>query len=315
VVELGDVEAARETIAGRLLRTPTFASATLGERTGAQVFLKAELFQKTGSFKPRGVLTNLGALTPDERRRGVIGISAGNHAQALAWGAAADGLDALLVMWQGASEAKIAATRGYGAEVDVEAAGPAEAFERLDELIEETGRALVHPFDHPRTIAGQGTVGLELLEDVPAADTVVVPIGGGGLIAGVATAVAGRARVVGVEPERSPAMHAALEAGEPVPVSPSSIADGLGAPFAGRHTLEIVRERVERVVLVTEAEIEEAMRFLYTRAKLACEPAGAASTAALLAGKVPLDQAETVVAVVSGGNVVSQTAAAILAGR
>jgi threonine dehydratase len=315
VVEVGDVEAARETIAGRLHRTPSFPSATLGERTGAQVFLKAELFQKTGSFKPRGVLTNLGALTPDERRRGVIGISAGNHAQALAWGAAAEGLDALLVMWQGASETKTAATRGYGAEVDLDAAGPTEAFERLNELIEETGRTLVHPFDHPRTIAGQGTVGLELLEDVPAADTVVVPIGGGGLIAGVATAVAGRARVVGVEPERSPAMHAALEAGEPVPVSPSSIADGLGAPFAGTHTLEIVRERVERVVLVTEAEIEEAMRFLYTRAKLACEPAGAASTAALLAGKVPLEQGETVVAVVSGGNVVSQTAAAILAGR
>jgi threonine dehydratase len=315
VVEVGDVEAARETIAGRLHRTPSFPSATLGARIGAQVFLKAELFQKTGSFKPRGVLTNLGALTPDERRRGVIAISAGNHAQALAWGAAAEGLDALLVMWQGASEAKIAATRGYGAEVDLEAAGPTEAFERLDELIEETGRTLVHPFDHPRTIAGQGTVGLELLEDVPAADTVVVPIGGGGLIAGVATAVAGRARVVGVEPERSPAMHAALEAGEPVPVSPSSIADGLGAPFAGTHTLEIVRERVERVVLVTEAEIEEGMQFLYTRAKLACEPAGAAATAALLAGKVPLEQGETVAAVVSGGNVVSQTAAAILAGR
>jgi threonine dehydratase len=315
VVELGDVEAARETIAGRLHRTPTFPSATLGDRTGARVFLKAELFQKTGSFKPRGVLTNLAALTPEERERGVIGISAGNHAQALAWGAAAEGIDALLVMWQGASEAKIAATRGYGAEVDLEAADPTEAFARLDELLERTGRTLVHPFDYPRTIAGQGTVGLELLEDVPTAETVVVPIGGGGLIAGVATAVDGRARVVGVEPERSPAMHAALEAGEPVPVSPSSIADGLGAPFAGRHTLEIVRERVERVVLVTEAEIEEAMRFLYTRAKLACEPAGAASTAALLAGKVSLEQGETVVAVVSGGNVVSQTAAAILAGR
>jgi threonine dehydratase len=315
VVEFGDVEAARETIAGRLHRTPTFPSATLGDRTGARVFLKAELFQKTGSFKPRGVLTNLAALTPEERERGVIGISAGNHAQALAWGAAAEGIDALLVMWQGASEAKIAATRGYGAEVDLEAADPTEAFARLDELLERTGRTLVHPFDHPRTIAGQGTVGLELLEDVPTAETVVVPIGGGGLIAGVATAVDGRARVVGVEPERSPAMHAALEAGEPVPVSPSSIADGLGAPFAGRHTLEIVRERVERVVLVTEAEIEEAMRFLYTRAKLACEPAGAASTAALLAGKVSLEQGETVVAVVSGGNVVSQTAAAILAGR
>jgi threonine dehydratase len=314
-LELADVEAACQAIGDRLHRTPTFPSATLRELTGAAVHLKAELFQKTGSFKPRGVLTNLAALTPQERKRGVIGISAGNHAQALAWAAAAEGIDALLVMWRGASEAKIAATRGYGAEVDLAAADPTEAFARLDELVEQTGRTLVHPFDHPRTIAGQGTVGLELLEDVPQADVVVVPIGGGGLIAGVATAVAGRARVVGVEPDRSPAMHAALEAGEPVPVSPSSVADGLGAPFAGSLTLEIVKELVERVVLVTEAEIEEAMRFLYARAKLACEPAGAASTAALLAGKVPLEQGETVVAVVSGGNVASETAVAILAGR
>lgn len=315
MVDRADVESARAAIAGRLHRTPTFSNATLSERTGARVFLKAELFQKTGSFKPRGVLTNLAALTPDERKRGVIGISAGNHAQALAWGAVAEGIDALLVMWRGASEAKVAATRGYGAEVDLEAAGPTEAFERLDELIERTGRTLVHPFDHPRTIAGQGTVGLEILDDLPAADAVVVPIGGGGLISGVATAVAGRARVIGVEPERSPAMHEALAAGRPVPVSPSSIADGLGAPFAGTNTLELVRERVERTVLVSEAEIEEAMRFLYARAKLACEPAGAASTAALLAGRVPLEPGETVVAVVSGGNVATETAVAILAGR
>jgi threonine dehydratase len=315
VVERSDVEAAREAIAGRLHHTPTFPSATLGELTGARVLLKAELFQKTGSFKPRGVLTNLAALTPEERARGVIGISAGNHAQALAWGAAAEGLDALLVMWRGASEAKIAATCGYGAEVDLESGGPTEAFARLHELVEQTGRTLVHPFDHPRTIAGQGTVGLEVLEDVPDADVVVVPIGGGGLIAGVASAIAGRARVVGVEPDTSTAMAAALEAGEPVPVEPKSVADGLSAPFAGTNTLEIVRERVERVVLVSDAEIEEAMRLLYTRAKLACEPAGAVSTAALLAGKVPFETGETVVAVVSGGNVATETAAAILAGR
>jgi threonine dehydratase len=314
VVERADVEAAREAIANRLHRTPTFPSATLGARTGARVFLKAELFQKTGSFKPRGVLTNLAALTAEERERGVIGISAGNHAQALAWGAAAEGLDALLVMWQGASEAKIAATRGYGAAVDLESRDPAEAFGRLDELVEQTGRTLVHPFDHARTIAGQGTVGLELLEDVPDADVVVVPVGGG-LIAGIATAVAGRARVVGVEPETSTAMFDATRAREPVPVTPTSVADGLNAPFAGTNTLAVVLERVDELVLVTEAEIEEGMRFLYTRAKLACEPAGAASTAALLAGKVPLQQGETVVAVVSGGNVATETAAAILAGR
>ena len=318
VIGLDDLVAARVAIGSRLHRTPVFGSATLGSLTGGRVFLKAELFQKTGSFKPRGVLTNLAALGPEERARGVIGISAGNHAQALAWGAAAEGIDALLVMWRGASEAKIEATRAYGAEVDLEAGDPSDAFERLAQLQEQSGRALVHPFDHPLTIAGQGTVGLELLEDVPDADVIVVPVGGGGLISGVATAVKGQrpeARVVGVEPELSPALHEALAAGRPVPVSPSSIADGLGAPFAGEHCLAICRERVAEVVLVTEAEIEEGLRFCYTRAKLAVEPAGAAAVAALLAGKTPLQPGETAVAVVSGGNVATETAVAILAGR
>jgi threonine dehydratase len=309
-----DVLAAREAIGDRLLRTPTFSSATLSELTGAHVFLKAELFQKTGSFKPRGVLTNLAALPPHQRERGAISISAGNHAQALAWGAATQGIDALLVMWQGASEAKIEATRGYGATVDLEARDPTEAFDRLRELERESGRTLVHPFDHPLTIAGQGTVGLEIVEDVPEATTIVAPVGGGGLISGIALAAQGR-RVIGVEPEFSPALHEALEAGEPVPVKPASIADGLSAPFAGTHCLEIAKAHVAQIVLVTEDEIRAGMRFLYTRAKLACEPAAAVPTAALLANKIPLDQGETVVAVVSGGNVATETAVAILAGR
>ncbi|MDQ2909440.1 MAG: threonine/serine dehydratase [Actinomycetota bacterium] len=318
MIGLADVEAARKAIGDRLHRTPTFGSATLGELAGARVFLKAELFQKTGSFKPRGVLTNLAALSPEERQRGVIGISAGNHAQALAWGAAAEGIDALVVMWQGASQAKIDATHAFGAEVDLASAEPAEAFERLGELIEQTGRTPVHPFDHPLTIAGQGTVGLELLEDVPDADVVVVPVGGAGLISGIATAVKGKrpgARVVGVEPELSPALHEAMAAGKPVPVHARSIADGLGAPFAGTYGLEICRELVDDVVLVTEQEIEEGMRFLYSRAKLAVEPAGAATTAAILAAKIPHEPGETLVLVVSGGNVAAETAVAILGGR
>jgi len=311
---LQDVLAAREAIGGRLLRTPVFSSATLGELTGARVHLKAELFQKTGSFKPRGVLTNLAAMSPEQRARGVISISAGNHAQALAWGAAAEGIDAVLVMWQGASEAKIEATRGYGATVDLEATNPTEAFDRLAPLEAETGRTLVHPFDHPLTIAGQGTVGLEIVEDLPETTTLVVPVGGGGLISGIALAAQGR-RVIGVEPELSPALHEALRAGKPVPVQPASIADGLSAPFAGEHCLAICRELVEEVVLVTEDEIRAGMRFLYTRAKLACEPAAAVPVAALLAGKISLEREETVVAVVSGGNVATETAVAILAGQ
>jgi threonine dehydratase len=306
MVERGDVERAAGIIAGRLRRTPTLSSRTLGP----DMYLKAELLQRTGSFKPRGALNKLHSLTPAEKASGVIAISAGNHAQAVAWAAAEEGLDALVVMWRGASEAKIAATKDYGAAIDLEAADPREAFERLDVLLEETGRTLVHPFDDPLTIAGQGTVGLEILEDVPGVETIVVPIGGGGLISGIAVAAAGRARVVGVEPELSTAMHSALAAGERVEVTPTSIADGLNAPHAGGNTLAIVRELVDEVVLVSEEEIGQAFRFLYERAKLACEPAGAAAVAAVLAGKV--DGGRTV-CVVSGGNVALATAAAILA--
>jgi len=303
-----DVERAAGVIEGRVRRTPTLSSRTLGP----DMFLKAELLQRTGSFKPRGVLTKLQSLTREEKERGVIAISAGNHAQAVAWAAAEEGLDALVVMWSGASETKIAATRGYGAIVDLDASGPAEAFERLAALRQETGRTLVHPFDDPLTIAGQGTVGLEILEDVEAVDTIVVPIGGGGLIAGVAVAAAGRARVVGVEPALSTALHSALAAGEPVDVEPTSIADGLNAPYAGRLPLEIAQALVEEVVLVSEDEIAAGFRFLYERAKLACEPAGAAAVAAVLAGKVGRGRT---VCVVSGGNVAARTAAGILAGR
>jgi threonine dehydratase len=315
VIGLGDVRAARETIAGRLHRTPIFSSAALDGLTGARVFLKAELFQRTGSFKPRGVLNSLASLSPEQRRRGVIAISAGNHAQAVAYGAAGEGLDALLVMWQGASEQKIAATRAYGAEVDLEATNPSEAFERLDQLLEASGRTLIHPFDAPATIAGQGTVGLEIAEDVPDVDVVVVPVGGGGLLAGVATAIKGvrpEARVIGVEPELSTALHSALAAGERVSVVPQSIADGLSAPHAGRLAIEISQALVDDVVLVSEDQIRHSFRFLYERAKLAAEPAGAAGVAAVQAGKVPLEPGENVAVVVSGGNVAAHTAAAIL---
>ena len=291
-------------------RTPVFRSATLGESVGAEVWLKAELFQKTGSFKPRGVLTNLASLTPEQRERGVIGISEGNHAQALAWGAAAEGLDALLVMWDGASEAKIAATRGYGAAVDLEADGPTGAFDRLAQLLEDTGRTLVHPFDDPLVIAGQGTVGLELSQDAPQAQTILVAAGGGGLVAGISAAFADRKRVVAVEPELSTAVHDGLAAGHSVPVHPSSIADGLSAPFSGENALATVRAHEVESLLVSEEAIREAFRWLYTRAKLACEPAAAVALAPLLTGAV---EPRDVAVVVSGGNVDPEIASAILA--
>jgi threonine dehydratase len=302
-----DVLAAAERIRGRVHRTPTFSSRTLGD----QVWLKAELFQKTGSFKARGVLNKLASLSPEEKARGVIGISAGNHAQALAWGAAAEGIDCLVVMYASASAAKVAATRAYGAAVDLEAADAVEAFERLDDHIRQTGRTLVHPFDDPLVIAGQGTLALELLEDAPEVETIVVPVGGGGLVAGVAAAAPDR-RVLAVEPDRSTAVHDAFAAGRSVPVVPDSIADGLSAPFAGEVALGVLQANAVESVLVSEEEIEDAFRFLYSRSKLACEPAAAVAVAALQSGKI---QGERVCCVVSGGNVSAQTAAAILGGQ
>jgi threonine dehydratase len=316
ILELADVEAARERIAGRVHRTPTFSSETLSERAGgAEVHLKAELFQKTGSFKPRGVLNKLSQLSAEEKARGVISISAGNHAQALAYASAQEGIDALVVMWQTTSPLKIEAARGYGATIDTEAADIPSAFDRLDELIESTGRTLVHPYDDPYVMAGQGTVGLEMLEDVPEADVVLVQVGGGGLISGIATAVRGLspdARVIAIEPERSPALHESLKAREPVTVEAKSIADGLNGPYAGANCVQVCLELGVESVLVTEVALEEAFRFMYGRMKLACEVAGAATAAALLSGAFVPEPGQSVAAVVSGGNVAPKTAAAIL---
>ena len=301
-----DVERARGILAGRIHRTPMFSSAALG------VHLKAELFQKTGSFKARGALNRVAALTEDERRRGIVTWSAGNHAQACAWAAAQYGVDCLAVMWSHASPLKIAATRGYGATVDLEAPDHVVAFERAMEVVEREGRVFVHPHDDPWVIAGHGTLALEVLEDVPDVETVVVGVGGGGLVSGIVTALGGRARIVAVEPEQAQAFRAGLEAGHSVRVETNTIADGLAPPFAGNLALEICRGVVDSV-LVSEAEIAEGMRFLYARAKLACEPAGAAAAAAVLAGNV--DLAGPTVVIVSGGNSVPEHAAAILGGR
>jgi threonine dehydratase len=214
------------------------------------------------------------------------------------------------LMWTGASEQKLAATRGYGAVVDLEATGPVQAFERLEQLLVETGRTLVHPHNDPGVLAGAGTVGLEIEEDAPDADAVVVPVGGGGLIGGITAAIGDRRRIVAVEPETSNALGAAIAAGRPVPVEPRSIADGLNAPLFGAVPFELCRHL--EYVTVTETEIEAGFRFLYERAKLACEPAGAVAAAAVLAGKL---EAAAPVVLVSGGNVAAETAAGILARR
>ncbi len=304
-----DIHRAADTIRGSVHRTPTFSCRSLGPGQ----YLKAELFQRTGSFKARGALNKLRSLTEAERRLGVIGVSAGNHAQALAWAAATEDADALVVMWEGASTAKIEATLGYGASLDLEAAGPGEAFTRLHELQRQTGRVFVHPFDDPVVIAGAGTVGLEILEDVPGVETIVVACGGGGLVSGIAAAcVPAGVRVVAVEPEGSNALALGVAAGEPVPLTPVTIADALTAPFTGRLPIQLCTRLDVEVVLVPDEEIREAFRFLYSRAKLAAEPGAAASVAAVLSGRI---EGENVVSVVSGGNVSPDVASAILAGR
>ena len=316
LLSLDDVERARERIAGRVHRTPLLSSRTLSERVGADVSFKAELLQRTGSFKPRGVLNKLSTLSEEEKRRGVISISAGNHAQALAYAAAVENIDALVVMWETASPMKIAAARGYGATIDTEAPDIPAAFVRLDELIAETGRTLVHPYDDPLVMAGQGTVGLEIVEDLPDVEVVVVQVGGGGLVSGIATAVKGLrpdARVVAIEPELSAALHESLKVGEPVTVEPLSIADGLNGPYAGGNCVRICGALGIESVLVTEDDLKDGFRFMYGRMKLACEVAGAATAAALMSGAVEVEPGQTIAAVVSGGNVAPKTAVAILA--
>ena len=286
--------------------TPMLTSRSLGKRAGARLLLKCESFQKTGSFKPRGALNLVLSLAPERRARGLVTVSAGNHAQAVAWVASVVGVPCTVVMPSDAPRSKLEAVRGYGATV-IEHAERTTLFDRLREEEARTGAAFVHPFDDPNGLAGAGTLGLEIAEQVPEVECVVVPIGGGGLMAGVASAIKGlkpRCQVVGVELAAGPGMIPALAAGKPVASPrPATLADGLTPPFVGALPLEVAREALDDIALVTEEEIQEAMRMLLLRAKLYVEGAGAAATAALLAGKVKAQASGLVVSVVSGGNV------------
>jgi threonine dehydratase len=306
MVEIADVLAARERIADAVRQTPVFTSTRLGDQSGVQLYLKAESLQKTGSFKVRGALNRLRCMTPEELARGVVTVSAGNHAQGLAWAAQRVGTQCTVVMTSKASQSKIAATRGYGAEV-VLVDGPIhEAFETVARLEREQGLINVHGFDDPFIIAGQGTAGLEILDQVPDVDVILCPVGGGGLISGVAIAAKSSARgvrVYGIEPEGAPAMRQSWDRGEAVQLdSVNTIADGLAPPMAGRITYPLTRKYVDDIIVLNDQEIADGLRALMTNAKLYVEPSGAAATAALLAGKVPVKQGETVVSIISGGN-------------
>lgn len=291
-------------------------SRSLGERAGLSLDLKCESFQKTGSFKPRGALNIVFSLSEERRARGLVTVSAGNHAQAVAWAAKVVGVPCTVVMPVDAPRSKMEAVRGYGATI-VTHADRSTLFDRLREEEARTGATFVHPFDDPVGIAGAGTVGLEIIEQVPDVECVVVPIGGGGLFAGVASAVKAlrpACSIVGVELAAGPGMTPALAAGKPVQVTrPATLADGLTPPFVGALPLEIAKEALDDLVLVSEEEIMEAMRELLVRAKLYVEGSGAAATAALLAGKVELRAGAKVVAIVTGGNVDPERALALFA--
>ncbi len=315
IVPLADIVAARDRIAGRVHRTTLLTSATaaawIKAATGATIaddrlYLKPEHLQKTGSFKPRGMTNRIATLDDAERSRGVITLSAGNAGQAYAWAGRSAGVKVTVVMPAGAVRSKVDACLGYGARVVLHGAHVGETFAEMERIRDEEGLRFVHPFDDPAVIAGHGSIGLELLEDQPELDVVVVGVGGGGLISGVAAALKERRpgiRVYGVEPSRSNAVSLAIERNEIVQVQPESVADGLGAPFAGAWTLAMAQRYLDDIILLDDPTILAGMRFGMERLKQVLEPAGAAALAAVLAGRIPIEDGERVAVVLSGGNV------------
>jgi threonine dehydratase len=294
---LRDVEAARERIAGIAQVTPVYPSETFSRRTGRTVLLKAENLQRTGAFKIRGAVNRIALLSPDERAAGVVAASAGNHGQAVAWAAREAGVPATIFMPVDAPMAKIEATRNYGATVELAGAFFDDALAEAQAAVERSGATFVHAFEDEQVIAGQGTIGLELVEQAPEAGTIVVPIGGGGLASGIAIALRAlrpSVRIVGVQA----AACAPFAGGEAAGVT---IADGIAVKVPGELTTSILRELLDDVVVVTDDEISEAIVLLAERMKLVVEGAGAAPLAALLAGRVGGDG--TVVPLLSGGNI------------
>jgi threonine dehydratase len=314
-VPLAEIEAAADRLRGLVHRTPILTSTTAGEwirrATGigiadSRLFLKAEHLQKTGSFKARGMTNRITTLSPEARERGAITISAGNAGQACAWAGRAAGVPVTVVMPQGAVRSKVEACLGYGARVVLHGEHVGDTFAEMQRIRHDEGLTFVPPFDDPMVIAGNGTAGLELVDELPDVDLVVVSVGGGGLISGIAAAIKARrpsARIIGVEPEMSNAVSLALERDEIVPIEPKSVADGLGAPFAGRWTLAMTRRHLDGIVLLDDATILAGLRFALERLKQVVEPAGAAGLAALLSGQVELRDREKVAVVISGGNV------------
>jgi threo-3-hydroxy-L-aspartate ammonia-lyase len=306
MIGIDDIRAAAGRLTGFAHRTPVITSAALNAATGAQVFLKAENLQRVGAFKFRGAYNAVASLGERDRARGVATVSSGNHAQALALAARLRGVPATILMPEDAPPGKLAATRGYGAEVLLFDRYSVDREELLAELVRERGAVPIHPYDDERVMAGQGTVAMELFEQVGPLDLLLVPVGGGGLIAGCATAAAALApatRVIGVEPEAGDDTRRSLAAGERVRIPvPRTIADGQQLPIPGELTFEVVKRHVADVTVASDEEIVAAMRFLFERCKTVAEPSGACAPAALLARRVETAGLRVGV-VISGGNV------------
>jgi len=302
---LRDFLEARERIALHIKHTPLLTSRQLSELTGHEVRLKAEMFQRVGSYKIRGPLNKFAQMTDEEKRRGVVCSSAGNHAQGVALAAQIHGMRAVVCMATNATPSKIAATKGYGAEVVLHGNIWDEANEKAKELVEKEGLIYIHPFDDEQLIAGQGTLGLEIIQDWPDVDAVIVPIGGGGLISGVSMAVKAhnpKIRVIGVESSDGPAMQRSLESGQLETIECNTIIDGLRVRRAGELNFSVVRRFVDEIVALPDEQIFEAMLWVMERCKVVVEGAAAAGVGALLQGLVKLPEGSKVVVVLSGGN-------------
>ncbi len=302
-----DFETARRIVAPHIYKTPMLTSRILSEQTGFDVRLKAEIFQKTGSYKIRGPLNKFTHLSDEQKRRGVVCSSAGNHAQGVALAAKLNGMHAVVCMAENATPSKIAATRGYGAEVVLHGTIWDEANEKARQLVEERGLTYIHPFDDPQLVAGQGTLGLEVYEDFPEADVVIVPIGGGGLISGVSMALKAmnpRVKIVGVESSGAPGMQKSVEAGHVVTLDRvDSIIDGLRVKRVGEYTREVASRFVDEIVTLPDSDMFDAVIWIMAHCKLVVEGAAAAPVAALLHQKVKMPAGSKVVCVLSGGNV------------
>jgi threonine dehydratase len=305
-LHLRDFEEARARIAPHIKRTPLLSSRQLSELTGCEARLKAELFQRVGSYKIRGPLNKFALMPEEQKRRGVVCSSAGNHAQGVALAAQIHGIRAVVCMAENATPSKIAATRGYGAEVVLHGSIWDEANEKAKELVLRDGLTYVHPFDDEQLIAGQGTLGLEIAQDWPEVDAVVVPIGGGGLISGVAMAMKShnpRVRVIGVESSDGPAMKRSVEAGKLETIECRTVIDGLRVRRVGEINFSVVQRFVDEIVTLPDAEIFDAVIWVMERCKLVVEGAAAAPVAALLHGLIKMPAGSRVAAVLSGGNV------------